>query len=144
MFSFMTCPPENFLPSAQNDHHVAQALYQMYAGDTRVQLVAQKLGISERYLEKKFQLFIGITPKRCMQLLRFNRAIAMLKKKYNMMDIVVELGYHDQAHMIREFKQFARYAPSRYKSNLEFESYFLGSQRLPALFNSIYFANFYS
>ncbi|MBX2916081.1 MAG: helix-turn-helix transcriptional regulator [Cyclobacteriaceae bacterium] len=115
--------------STQNDHQLSQALHMMHHGDVRVDLVARKLGISDRYLEKKFQLVIGVTPKRYMQILRFNRAIAMLKRKCSMLDIVAELGYHDQAHMIHEFKQFAGSPPSKYKSNLEFESFFLGSQQ---------------
>lgn len=115
--------------TAQNDHQLSLALHAMHQGEVRVNQVAKKLGISERYLEKKFQFVIGVTPKRYIQILRFNRAIAMLKKKCDMMDIVVALGYHDQAHMIREFKQFAGYSPSRYKGNLDFESFFLGSQQ---------------
>ncbi|MBX2956060.1 MAG: helix-turn-helix transcriptional regulator [Cyclobacteriaceae bacterium] len=120
--------------AAHNDLQLSQALHAMHQGEVRVEQVAKKLGISERYLEKKFQLVIGVTPKRYMQILRFNRAIVLLKKKCGMMDMVVELGYHDQSHMIHEFKQFAGYAPSHYKNNLEFESYFLGSQQLPPFF----------
>lgn len=85
------------------------------ATDVRIERLAQQLGISERYLEKKFQNITGVSPKKYIRLLRFNRTVTMLENNCNMMDIVVELGYHDHAHLINDFKKFAGCAPSRFK-----------------------------
>ncbi|MCW5911986.1 MAG: AraC family transcriptional regulator [Cyclobacteriaceae bacterium] len=102
---------------------IQQALQKMHEeSDVRIGQLAQQLGISERYLEKRFQTATGVSPKKYMQRLRFNRTVTMLKNNCDMMDIVVELGYHDQAHLINDFKKFAGCAPSRYNTSPGLES----------------------
>jgi len=76
----------------------------------------KELHVSERTLERKFQQQIGVSPKMYSRIIQFQAAIRQLhiNSDDQFASIAYELGYSDQSHMIRSFKEFAGLPPKRY------------------------------
>lgn len=80
--------------------------------------VAERYGISSRYLQKVFLHYTGLTPKLYAQINRFQNSLLLIAKgDQPLTAIAYECGYFDQSHFIREFKSFTGFAPSGFDSN---------------------------
>ncbi|GAA4685353.1 helix-turn-helix domain-containing protein [Phytohabitans rumicis] len=77
--------------------------------------LAAELGWSGRHLASTFRREIGLTPKMAARVLRFERAYAALGSADSWADIAVSCGYYDQAHLIRDFKEFAGAPPGHFR-----------------------------
>lgn len=95
---------------------IKYALNKIYSskGNININQLADETGYSTRYLRKKFEENIGISPKLFSQIVRFQYSLYMLLKdhNYSIKDIIVENGYYDQAHLINEFKKFGNLTPN--------------------------------
>jgi AraC-like DNA-binding protein len=82
-------------------------------GSIRVQQICEQLGWTRKRLVKAFRDEIGIPPKVLARVLRFRRALAELgsRKGIDVSQVAVGCGYSDQAHMIRDFKDFSGLTP---------------------------------
>jgi hypothetical protein len=69
--------------------------------------------ISERQFERKFLQSIGFTPSYYKRVLRFENALYRLQHNHykSLANLAYELGYADQSHFNREFKQFSNLTP---------------------------------
>ncbi len=75
--------------------------------------VADRYGITSRYLQKLFLQYTGLTPKLYSKINRFQNSLVLLGKcNLPLTAIAYECGYFDQSHFIREFKSFTGFAPS--------------------------------
>ncbi len=75
--------------------------------------------ITKKTFERYFLNYIGVTPKQYANICRFNNVCMYLdriSKQPDWQDIVVEFGYHDQSHFIREFKRYSGKTPVEYHS----------------------------
>lgn len=72
---------------------------------------------SPRQMERLFQRWLGISPKRFQRVLRVQKSVDDLKQNpaLPLVDLALQQGFADQAHMTREFKQIARITPRRYR-----------------------------
>ncbi len=98
-------------------------------GQVNVEVLAEKQGISRRQLERRFAETIGLSPKQLSRMVRLQAAVkAMEQKSYNTLAaLAVENGYFDQAHFIRNFKEFTGMNPGQfYADNLRLSSFFIG------------------
>ena len=83
-------------------------------GSVRVQKISEQLGWTRKRLVRAFRDEIGMPPKVIARVLRFRKALA----EFNVQTIVdfsqlaAESGYSDQAHMIRDFKDFSGLTPA--------------------------------
>lgn len=84
-----------------NDHFNDPKVIQKYAGAT---------GVSPRTISRWFTSEIGIAPKRLARIARFHRALASLHERKELR-FYLDCGYFDQAHFIREFKEFTNLTP---------------------------------
>jgi AraC-like DNA-binding protein len=85
-------------------------------GCITVDAVAAQLGISRRYLEKKFLEKVGISPKYYARIKRFSvlsNEIAH-SKRIDWQHIVSHYGFHDQSHLVKEFIEFNQMNPTQY------------------------------
>jgi AraC-like DNA-binding protein len=75
---------------------------------------ANSANMSVRSFERKFTEQVGITPKLCIKLARFNKAvqIKLTHPHKTWIAIAYECGYFDQMHFIKDFKQFAGVTPT--------------------------------
>jgi len=75
---------------------------------------ARASACSARTLERQFERFVGISPKEFSRVRRFQRALRLAREqpKLRWAAIAACMGYTDQAHMGRDFRQFAGCAPT--------------------------------
>lgn len=101
------------------------------AGQLTVDDVADKLQVNRRQLERKFSSAIGISPKQLLRVIRLQNTIKMLEKKQftSLTALAYENGYFDQAHFIKDFKEFTGVSPKQfYASNLKMSALFAAAE----------------
>ena len=84
-------------------------------GQITVDALAKKKHTTPRQLERSFQKHIGITPKEFINITRFQHAyadITLNKKHKSLLDIAIEHGYYDHAHLSNEIKRYTGLPPS--------------------------------
>ncbi len=87
------------------------------ATDTVDALLA-RTGWSARTLERRFQVALGVSPKAHLRYLRFEAALAAVRRGERFIDLALATGYADQAHFGREFSRFAGLSPRAYRAEL--------------------------
>jgi AraC-like DNA-binding protein len=82
--------------------------------------LAKEVGWSHKHLIAKFRQQVGLRPKTAARLIRFDRVLGRLDECRGLDWGVVarEAGYADQAHLIREFKQFTGATPTEFAARL--------------------------
>lgn len=82
----------------------------------RVGTIADRFGVTPRTLERKVRESTGLSPNVMRRVLRFRRAFRMLDgaPPGTWARVALRAGYFDQAHLIRDFRQFAGAAPSEF------------------------------
>lgn len=72
-----------------------------------------------RQLERNFKNQIGVSPKQLGKVIRLQTALKMLlnKKTENLTDIAYKSEYFDQAHFIKDFKEFTGINPKEFLDN---------------------------
>ena len=74
--------------------------------------ICDRLGRSRRHLASRFREQIGLPPKTVARILRFDRAVELLGRDgADLADVAFECGYYDQAHLNRDFRDFAGKPP---------------------------------
>jgi AraC-like DNA-binding protein len=78
--------------------------------------LARELGWSHRRLIARFREQIGMPPKTVARVLRFERVSKLLRGQAptTLADVALECGYYDQAHLNRDFRDFAGTTPAAY------------------------------
>ncbi|PIB78760.1 AraC family transcriptional regulator [Mycobacterium celatum] len=95
----------------------AWRLLERTQGRMSVGALADRVGVSTRYLTTLFQREVGRSPKTVSMLMRFQHAsarIAASARTYGRVDlaaVAADTGYCDQAHLTREFVRFAGAPP---------------------------------
>lgn len=85
------------------------------AGRVSVAELAHDASLSTRQLERLFREHVGLGPKTFARLVRFQRALALLRLPgASLAQTAARSGYWDQSHLVRDFRQFAEASPSRY------------------------------
>lgn len=90
-------------------------------GAIRMDELIDNVYISHRQLEREFRDKIGITPKQYIRIARLNALNRHLLKteSKDLTALSYENGFFDQAHLIREFKQFSGLPPSKFLKQIE-------------------------
>lgn len=72
-----------------------------------------------RQLERKFTRQIGVSPKQLGKVIRLQTALKMLlnNKTESLTNIAYESEYYDQAHFIKDFKEFTGINPKEFLGN---------------------------
>ena len=83
---------------------------------TSVDALAQRGGLTKRSLQRLFKQYVGIGPKWVINRYRLHEAIAQLQegKSISWTELALALGYFDQAHFIRDFRQLVGRTPAEY------------------------------
>jgi len=88
-------------------------------GALSIGALADELECSHRYLIAEFRAYIGLPPKTVARILRFQRARRLMETGGRFGDIAYTCGYADQAHLNRDFRQFAGITPTEYVAHVE-------------------------
>ncbi|WP_276358054.1 helix-turn-helix domain-containing protein [Cohnella caldifontis] len=85
-------------------------------GQIPMSTLAAECMLSLRQFERRFKQLIGVSPKVFARLLRFEALLTSLIQgpTVSFTDVSSHLGYHDQAHVIHEFKKWAGCTPSAF------------------------------
>lgn len=83
---------------------------------TRVEQVAEACSLNPRRLQRLFGEYVGVSPKWVIQRYRLHEAAQRLAAEpgVDCAELALELGYADQAHFIRDFKQLVGRSPAEY------------------------------
>jgi AraC-like DNA-binding protein len=82
----------------------------------RIGKIAATIGISHKHLLREFDRCVGLTPKLYARLCAFQRVIRSVghKAEVDWAGTAATCGYHDQAHLIHEFRAFSGLTPANY------------------------------
>lgn len=76
--------------------------------------LASHYGFSERYIQKLFLDWVGLSPKSFFSIQRFNKSLELVRSSAApLTSVALECGYYDQAHFIKEFKSYTGLTPSQ-------------------------------
>ena len=84
---------------------------------TPVLALATASGLSHRAWLQRFRAAVGCTPRAWRELARFSRALPALREQPRrpLSELALDLGFHDQAHLSRQFAAHAGVTPARYR-----------------------------
>ena len=77
--------------------------------------LSENTELSQRQIERLFKTWLGMTPKYYQRILRTKKAVSFLKqhKSVSLVDVALQFGFSDQAHMTREFRTIATTTPGQ-------------------------------
>jgi AraC-like DNA-binding protein len=98
------------LAAPRADLAVAEAARRLVRPGTRVESLADDLGLSERQLRRRFHAAAGYGPKTLQRVLRFRRFLA--GGEPDLARAALDAGYADQSHLTRECVRLAGRTPT--------------------------------
>ncbi len=108
---------ERLLAQNVSDSRFVQAVSIMRSskGSITVEQVSSALSVSPRHLQRVFKDELGASPKTYGRIIRFSNAYKLMQQldeTGGWAGLSYYLGYADQAHFIREFKEFSGLIPN--------------------------------
>jgi AraC-like DNA-binding protein len=105
------------LKDIKNDKLIVEAVKLIYEskGTIKMSDLNKKLFISQSPFEKRFRRLVGTTPKKFASIIRFNCVLNDLSRIKSLTDICYENNFFDQAHFIKDFKQYTGDTPEIFK-----------------------------
>lgn len=87
-----------------------------------IKAVAQTHRISPRSIQLRFQTHLGYSAKEMVRFLRFKNVLSFLYQQspgaVDWVALVLEFGYHDHSHLIKDFQYFLGITPRRFLRQL--------------------------
>lgn len=100
------------------DHIVKSTVDTMLTanGQLSVDELSRQTNINRRQLVRKFSMAIGLSPKQLSKTIRLQAALKILlnEKVSSLISLAYEGEYYDQAHFIRDFKEFTGLTPKAF------------------------------
>ncbi|WP_240903895.1 helix-turn-helix domain-containing protein [Chengkuizengella sediminis] len=83
---------------------------------TKVDHVCEQIQINKRKLQRMFQQYVGVSPKWVIKLYRLQNAAEMIdhNSNHDWLKLSMDLGYYDQSHFIKDFKNIIGKTPDEY------------------------------
>ncbi len=96
------------------------------SGNIKIDNLSNEMHYSKRYINMIFNNNIGIGPKIFSKALRFNMSFDILNKRNysNHASIATKLGYYDEAHFLKDFKQFSPVSLKEYIKEINLINYY--------------------
>lgn len=117
---------ENALLNALSQNTASDGIVEMAskmivekAGLVSIDGISDAIGVNGRLLERRFQQNLGLSPKRFSRIIRFQNFLGAVRSgaSASILDTALSFGYYDQAHLIREFKEFSGKTPLAFFEN---------------------------
>jgi len=106
---YMESKPTQSTPVKQSVQHIIDK-----KGSVRMDELLKESDIAERQLERKFKTAVGLTPKFYSRIIRFTHIFDHIQNNKDWTDITFDTGYYDQAHFIKNFREFTGESPAAY------------------------------
>jgi AraC-like DNA-binding protein len=100
-------------------------------GQLSIDKLSEQLQINRRQLERKFSSVIGLSPKQLSKMIRLQSTLKALSNKEftSLTSLAYQGEYYDQAHFIKDFKEFTGMSPKKfYADNLRMSLLFSGTE----------------
>jgi AraC-like DNA-binding protein len=87
--------------------------------DRTIAEVTKHTGLCARWFIESFRTQVGLTPKLYCRMRRFRAALTIIgqQSQPDWADLACACGYFDQAHFIRDFRDFSGLSPTSYLEN---------------------------
>ena len=128
----------------EKDITIENAVFQIIESKGKIsvgELAAQNY-LSQKQFTRRFIRAIGSSPKFYSRLVRFQNILALLKESNTRLtEVAMEGGFFDQAHFIKEFRQFTNEKPSSFNElslQTELGRFFEQNCRKSIFYNSAY------
>jgi AraC-like DNA-binding protein len=103
------------------DNIIKTTIHALYStnGSGSINAILKEDLSKRRNLERKFSKQIGVSPKQLGKIIRFQAALKMMlnSKGEKLIQIAYKNEYYDQAHFIKDFKEFTGTNPKEYLSD---------------------------
>ena len=86
-----------------------------YAETLRLHDIARACRISKFHLARKFRARFGVPVHQFLKLVRVREAMKLLRRDEPLASVAAEVGFADQAHMTRVFRQTTGITPGSYR-----------------------------
>lgn len=85
-------------------------------GSVNIEELSTKLNIGRRHLERQFIDAVGLNPKQYARITRFQHVLALVEQKryHTLTTLAHNTGFYDQAHFIKDFREFTGLSPRQY------------------------------
>lgn len=99
------------------DRLVERAVQLIYnsKGNIKMASLQGELYISASAFEKRFRKLVGASPKKIATIVRFNAVLRDIDKQKSLTEICYGNNFFDQAHFIRDFRQFTGSTPDNFR-----------------------------
>ncbi|AOM80108.1 helix-turn-helix domain-containing protein [Pedobacter steynii] len=89
-------------------------------GQLSIDELSRQTNINRRQLERKFSSVVGLSPKQLSKTIRLQATLKTLltKKVSSLTTLAYEGEYYDQAHFIKDFKEFTGITPKEFYGDL--------------------------
>jgi methylphosphotriester-DNA--protein-cysteine methyltransferase len=107
------------MPTGEGDRATCAGSFQ----ETAVAMFSRSppiLNMSTRQFERRFLTRVGLSPKLFCRIQRFSHVFQVFEAGRNWAQAAVECGYYDQAHLVKNFREFSGDAPSQLLAGDEF------------------------
>lgn len=86
------------------------------ASEKSVQYWADNANLSERQFNRNFKANVGVSPKEFIKIARFNKVLGILGNEIpaNLGAFAQQCGYYDQAHFIKDFREYTGITPGSF------------------------------
>lgn len=102
--------PLSLQPNTYEHDLMKNVLHRIFkdGGRMSVRELAMREVVSERQLHRKFAEWVGVSPKRFSEVVRFHRVLDSIHQGHTTDGVALALnhGFFDQAHLIRQFRKF--------------------------------------
>lgn len=88
-------------------------------GNVRIESLSEETGFTSRHIGKTFEKCIGISPKLFSQIIRLQISMNRILEDRNalLVDIAIDSGFFDHAHMNRMYKKLIRCSSGEFRKN---------------------------
>jgi methylphosphotriester-DNA--protein-cysteine methyltransferase len=83
---------------------------------TSLRELTERIGYSQKHFIGMFKRQVGLTPKRYLKIMRFQKAVQEIERQpaLDWTLLAADCGFYDQAHFINDFKLFSGFTPEDY------------------------------
>jgi AraC-like DNA-binding protein len=101
---------------AHNLKRMDAVVQSIYSGQQNIDMLANAACLGYKQFKRIFADYVGINPKEFLRIVRFQKVLQTLQNQpcISLTQLTYQCDYYDQAHFIKDFKQFSGYTPTEY------------------------------
>lgn len=94
-----------------------------------VKAIAADSSLTQRTIQLRFRKYAGYSPKELIRFLRFKLVLDWLltrdDQQVDIFEVILAFGYHDQSHLIKDFKYYLGTTPQPFLTQLKGKEFFV-------------------